>query len=383
MSCRRRIRVNRWICPSRTPPLALIWRKLSPTLFAMKPCCGYSLFCLRLQSMGHEVKVISGRAVKNWIATHRSNQKTDLNDAVALAKLALNNDELRPIRVKNVDESRMATVQAIRLQLRTQATKSLVCFKSVCQNWGIVIPRGSLSTKKMAAAVAAAEDMLGAEAALGMRILLNAHKSTMRQIRELDKQLDALMQANEQARRIKTVLGIGTQTAARLAAITGDIKRFSTPRSYVAYISLAPRNIITGHSGTPSPKKNGAPKPVSNRGQGKVSRNGDKVARSLAIQGAASIYMLNCRNVLPESQLQRWLEKQIKSGKPYGKIIVSLAAKLLRIIWALLTYKEKFDIRKAGVPRSMLAVMEKPLECNGAAETAAWRLMVSRLNRQE
>ena len=42
--------------------------KLGPTLFAMEPCCGYSQISLRLQNMGHEVKVISGHAVKNWIA---------------------------------------------------------------------------------------------------------------------------------------------------------------------------------------------------------------------------------------------------------------------------------------------------------------------------
>ena len=55
----------------------------------------------------------------------------------------------------------------------------------------------------------------------------------------------------------------------------------------------------------------------------------------------------------------------------YGKIIVSLAAKLLRIVWALLTYGEKFDIHKAGVPRSVLAAMEKPLKHDAAAESAA------------
>lgn len=118
--------------------------KLGPTLFAMEPCCGYSQISLRLQNMGHEVKVISGHAVKNWIATHKSNQKTDLNDATALAKLALYDHDLQPIRVKNVEECRIASVQAIRIQLRTQATKSLVCFKSLCQCWGIVIRRGWL-----------------------------------------------------------------------------------------------------------------------------------------------------------------------------------------------------------------------------------------------
>ena len=111
----------------------------------MEPCCGYSQISLRLQNMGHEVKVISGHAVKNWIATHKSNQKTDLNDATALAKLALYDHDLQPIRVKNVEECRIASVQAIRIQLRTQATKSLVCFKSLCQCWGIVIRRGSLN----------------------------------------------------------------------------------------------------------------------------------------------------------------------------------------------------------------------------------------------
>lgn len=345
--------------------------KLGPTLFAMEPCCGYSQISLRLQNMGHGVKVISGHAVKNWIATHKSNQKTDLNDATALAKLALYDHDLQPIRVKNVEECRIASVQAIRIQLRTQATKSLVCFKSLCQCWGIVIRRGSLNTKKMAEAVAAVEKLLGVEVASSLMILRDAYKFTMKQINALDKLLDALVEANEQARTMKTVLGIGTQTAARLAVTTGDIKRFPMPRSYVAYFGLAPRNIITGHSGTPSPSKRDALKPVSSRGQGKVSRRGDRVARSFIIQGAATIYMLYCKDMLPECQLRRWLHEQIKRGKPYGKIIVSLAAKLLRIVWALLTYGEKFDIHKAGVPRSVLAAMEKPLKHDAAAESAA------------
>ena len=155
----------------------------------------------------------------------------------------------------------------------------------------------------MAEAVAAVEKLLGAEVASSLMILRDASKFTMKQINALDKLLDALVEANEQARTMKTVLGIGTQTAARLAVTTGDIKRFPMPRSYVAYFGLAPRNIITGHSGTPSPSKRDALKPVSSRGQGKVSRRGDRVARSFIIQGAATIYMLYCKDMLPECQL--------------------------------------------------------------------------------
>lgn len=43
---------------------------VSPTLFVMEPCNGYSLLCLELQALGHETKVISGKAVSMWINTH-------------------------------------------------------------------------------------------------------------------------------------------------------------------------------------------------------------------------------------------------------------------------------------------------------------------------
>ena len=76
---------------------------LSPTLFVMEPCNGYSLLCLELQALGHETKVISGQAVSMWIKTHMSGQKTDVNDALALARLAFDSD-LQPIREKRYEK---------------------------------------------------------------------------------------------------------------------------------------------------------------------------------------------------------------------------------------------------------------------------------------
>ncbi len=83
----------------------------------------------------------------------------------------------------------------------------------------------------MTDAVEAVEKLFGAEVALSLRILMDAYKFSMKQINELDKLLDDLVERNKQAKTIKEVLGIGTQTAARLAVTTGDIKRFPTPRS--------------------------------------------------------------------------------------------------------------------------------------------------------
>ena len=150
-------------------------------------------------------------------------------------------------------------------------------------------------------------------------------------------------------------MGVGTQIAGRFITVVGDVKRFDKPRSLVAYIGCVPKNIITGHVNKPRQKKSTAPD-LSHKGQGRISRRGDKMLRSLLMQGAAVIYMLYCKKQLPDCQLTKWIDKQ-------------LAVKLIRIAWAVLTYGEKFNIRRAGVSRSVLAAMAGQ-PCNEAAAAA-------------
>ena len=340
---------------------------LSPTLFVMEPCNGYSLLCLELQALGHETKVISGQAVSMWIKTHMSGQKTDVNDALALARLAFDSD-LQPIRGKTVRETRMMTLQATRRQLMTQRTKTMVCFKGLCQQWGVRLKAKSSNLKKMRLAVEAKEELLSAPVVTALVQMLEHIRSIDHQINALNKALKTQLLQDERGRLLNEVYGVGVQIAVRFITVVGDISRFSTPRSLVAFIGCTPKNHITGRN-LPKLKKNSAPD-LSHKGQGKISRHGDKYLRSLLIQGAGSIYMQYCKGQLKDCPLKDWLKKQIDSRKMYGKILVSLAAKLIRIMWAVLTYMEKFDIDKAGVSRSVLASMEKKRLTEEAVESA-------------
>ena len=301
--------------------------KLSPTLFAIEPCCGYSQLALELEARGHEMRVISGKAVKMWIDTHMSGQKTDINDALALARLTADPD-LRPIRAKSLEECRIMTVQGVRQQLVGQRTKTIVSFKGFAQAWGIGIPTGRRNLKKMRETVEAKAEMMGAAVVSALTALLDRIKTLDDQIHQLDKDLDALVSANANGRLLKSVMGVGTQIAGRFITVVGDVKRFDKPRSLVAYIGCVPKNIITGHVNKPRQKKSTAPD-LSHKGQGRISRRGDKMLRSLLMQGAAVIYMLYCKKQLPDCQLTKWIDKQ-------------LAVKLIRIAWAVLTYGEKF-----------------------------------------
>lgn len=143
----------------------------------MEPCNGFSLLCLQLESLGHEVKVISGATVSMWINTHLSGQKTDLNDAIALARLAISDAELTPIGHKTITEICIQTVQAVRQQLITQRTKSLVSFKGLAQQWGIPCSAGHRNLKKLREAVEAKVDLISKPVAESFLSLLDAVKS--------------------------------------------------------------------------------------------------------------------------------------------------------------------------------------------------------------
>lgn len=55
----------------------------------MEPCPEVHYLAEKLQGYGHHTKVIDGAAVKEYIKTHFGGQKTDLNDAQAIAFLSL------------------------------------------------------------------------------------------------------------------------------------------------------------------------------------------------------------------------------------------------------------------------------------------------------
>lgn len=107
----------------------------------------------------------------------------------------------------------------------------------------------------------------------------------------------------------------------------------------------------------------------SQGGQIKVRFGGTlRVRPTLIIQCASSMYMNFHKDNFPECALKDWIQKQKDAHKPYGKIMVSLAAKLLRIIYAVLKHGEAFSYEKTGISRSALAALKaaQPAEVGNA-----------------
>lgn len=75
----------------------------------------------------------------------------------------------------------------------------------------------------------------------------------MRRLNELDHEIGqsdqailALARADNTARRLMTIPGIGPVTASALAASIHDISAFSGPREFAAFLGLTPRQSSSG-----------------------------------------------------------------------------------------------------------------------------------------
>ena len=106
--------------------------------FCMEPCPEVHYLAEKLQGYGHHTKVIDGAAVKEYIKTHFGGQKTDLNDAQAIAFLSLDTN-LPEITPKNTSNSVLSSIQAVREQFRKEYIQSFVSLKGICQRWGLPI----------------------------------------------------------------------------------------------------------------------------------------------------------------------------------------------------------------------------------------------------
>jgi transposase len=137
-----------------------------------------------------------------------------------------------------------------------------------------------------------------------------------KQIGEIEKELFALVEQNDDYQRLLSMPGIGPVVASTLLASVGDAHYFKNGRQMAAWIGLTPRQHASGEN---------------SRMLG-ISKRGDRTLRKMLIHGARTV--LNWCGPKTD-KLSLWL-KALSSRAHPCKVIVALANKLARIAWAVL-----------------------------------------------
>jgi transposase len=174
----------------------------------------------------------------------------------------------------------------------------------------------------------------GAQISERMRVLVGEIRdewvSLDRRITALDREFVERARADEAARRLVSIPGVGPMTATALRAAVDDGSAFARARDLPAWLGLVPRQHTTG----------GKPRLLG------ISKRGNAYLRQLFIHGArAALASLS----KADDATGRWL-RGLLARAHHNVVVVALAAKLARIAWAMLRKGTGFERRLELVP---------------------------------
>jgi transposase len=287
----------------------------APCLIGMEACGGSQHWARKLQEMGHEVKLMGGKMVKAFVCGN----KNDAADARAIY-MAAKQPEVRAVAVKTEAQQAILAMHRIRQQLVKVRTAQINELRGLLAEYGEVFGTGR---KAFDAGMTAALERLAERLPMP---LIDTLRDQWNELARLDERINRIeasllvwMRQDRAAKAISAIPGVGLLTATAAVAAMGDAKAFRSGREFAAWIGLVPGQ--TGSGGK-----------VRLLG---MSKRGDTYLRTLLIHGARAV-LRHAKSPSP------WLQ-QLSQRRPPNVVIVALANKIARTIWAVLAHECAYD----------------------------------------
>jgi transposase len=147
-------------------------------------------------------------------------------------------------------------------------------------------------------------------------LLVDQLRSLDERVAVLNREIARRAREDAEARRLMTIPGIGPITATALAALAPSAATFKRGRDFAAWLGLTPLQRSSG----------------GKQKLGETSRMGERTLRRLLIIGASAAVRWAMRK---KSTADPWLSQMLER-KPPMLVIVALANKTARIVWALM-----------------------------------------------
>ena len=279
---------------------------------AMEACSSAHFWGREIGRLGHEVRLIPPAYVKPFV----KRQKSDAADAEAICEAALR-PTMRFVAVKSEECQAAAVIFRTRDLLVRQRTQLINALRGHMGEFGLVAPQGAAQAKGLVALVADPDAPLPDAARSALHALASALDRLEVEIRSLEAEIVRRARANEVARRLMTIPGVGPFIATALVALAPPPETFRRGRDFAAWLGLTPRQHSTG----------------GKQRLGATTKMGERSLRRLLIIGANSVVIK--RGVHKATQPGTWLGGLL-ARKPPMLVRVALANKMARIVWALM-----------------------------------------------
>ena len=287
--------------------------KLEPAVVGMEACGGAHHWGRVLQALGHEVRLMPAAYVKPYVKRN----KTDGRDAEAICE-AMQRPSMRFVAVKRPEQQAMMTVHRTRALFVRQRTMLANALRAMFAEFGMVAPTGLKGLQSLMAELPAPAGVPEASHQ-ALTMLARQWQALDADIKALEQQIVQSVRANEAARRIMAIPGVGPITASAVVAAVSDMKQFRSGRGFAAWLGLTPRQNNSAFT----------------RRSGGISKMGQRDIRCLLILGASSHLRHEQARKRMKAPTDPWLAGLL-ARRPVKVAAVARAAKTARIIWALL-----------------------------------------------
>jgi transposase len=278
---------------------------------AMEACASSHYWAREISKLGHAVRLIAPAYVKPFV----KRQKNDAADAEAICE-ASQRPTMRFVAVKSADKQAAAIVFRARDLLVRQRTQVINAIRGHLAEFGMVVAQGPFHVCKLVAAIEDDRSAIPETARPILRLLVEQLRSLDERVALLDREIAQRAREDAESKRLMTIPGIGPITATALAALAPSAQTFKKGRDFAAWLGLTPLQHSTG----------------GKQKLGETSRMGERTLRRLLIIGASATVRWAMRK---GKSTDPWLMR-ILDRKPPMLVIVALANKTARIVWALM-----------------------------------------------
>jgi transposase len=298
---------------------------LPSCVVAMEACCGAHHLGRKLRAQGHEVRLMSPEYVRPYVKA----QKNDDRDAEAIAEAATR-PTMRFVELKSEEQLDMQSLHRARDRLVGERTALINQLRAFLLERGIVVPQGRRRLEVRLEEVLAPEQAtLSPRTRLLVEDMRAQWRELDRRILAFDDEFVARARADEAARLLMTIPGIGPLNATALVAAVGRAETFGRGRDLAAWLGLVPKQATTG----------GKPKLLG------ISKRGNGYLRKMLVHGArAALRTLSGT----DTAIGRWLRGLLQRAHR-NTVVVALAARLARVACAVLRSGHGFELGAAVV----------------------------------
>ena len=281
-------------------------------------------------SLGVNCTVVHTIGDERW-RWHKVKRKTDRDDALKLARLALLGELPPAVHMPSPQQRQKRRLIVHRRSVVARRTRSRNAIRSIFNQQGLSLAKGNkqwtqaglkqLKEDAREIAECEVEDLWRGRLHAELELMASADA----QLKGLDKKLDAL--ADEKMTLLQGIKGVGPRLAEAVVLHLDDPHRFKNGEQVASFAGLVPKQLQSGQT----------------LRLGHITGRGPALLRSLLVESAWVVWRHN-------AWAQLFVEKVSRGGRGRRKLaIVALARKLLIILWAMLKTNKPFRSPDARV----------------------------------